>query len=103
MLAPLVRPVVVERGYVLADHGLRVALVVDQHVVGVLAAEATSPAFDKAVRLEVRGGVLTTVMPSAVKTSSKAVVYLASRSSTHVDGEASHGRDLGRHTRIGPD
>jgi hypothetical protein len=51
LLSSLVWSVVVEVVYVLADHGQRVALVVDQHVVGALVAEAASPAFDAAVRL----------------------------------------------------
>lgn len=40
LLASLARPVVVEMVDVLADYGLRVLLVVDQHVVGALLSEA---------------------------------------------------------------
>src|SRR5687767_15005063 len=48
LLSSLVRSVVVEVIDVLADYGLSVPLVVDQHVVGAFLSEAAAPAFDEA-------------------------------------------------------
>ena len=50
LLPPLMRSVVVEMVHVLADHGLRVPLVVDQNVVGAFLAQAAAPALDETVR-----------------------------------------------------
>ncbi len=68
LLPSLVWPVVVDVVHVLADHGQRVSLVVDQNVVAALFAQAAAPALDETVRPRgAGGGILTTVMPSAVK------------------------------------
>jgi hypothetical protein len=50
MLQPLMRTMIIELVHVLADHGPRVPLVVDQYMVEALLAQAAAPALDEAVR-----------------------------------------------------
>jgi hypothetical protein len=68
LLPPLVRTVIVEVVHVLADDSQRVSLVVDQNMVGALFAQAAAQRSMKQFARGVRGGILTTVMPSAAKT-----------------------------------
>jgi hypothetical protein len=76
----LMRPMrVAVIGILVQDHA-QVTFAVDQHAVGALGAHRPDPARHSSSPSGVRGGVFSTVMPTAANTSSKTVVNLASRS-----------------------
>jgi hypothetical protein len=79
LVEPLVRPVAIEMAQVLVEGGAGVLLVVDQHPVGALGADAADEPFRVAVRPGVRGGTVITSMPSEANTASKVAVNLESR------------------------
>jgi hypothetical protein len=80
LVQALVRAVVIEVANVAVEDAAGVSFVVDQHPVGALGADAADQPFRVAVAWGVRGGILTTSMPSEANTASKASVNLASRS-----------------------
>ncbi len=80
MIQALVPTVVIEVAHVAVKNSSGGSFMVDQQSVGALGADAADEPFCVAVRLGVRGGIWTVVIPSEPKTASKAAVNLESRS-----------------------
>jgi hypothetical protein len=77
---PPVRPLRVVVGEVVAERPVEMTPTEDEGPVKAFTSEGADPSFGEGVALGARTGVRMAAMPSAAKTASKLLVYLASRS-----------------------